>query len=351
MPNPAAPLASLASSTSPDAPTAPLLLGLAGLPQQQVLREECGPDPGIVCRLTYRLGGSPDLAGALETFLGSPVKIIFVLLLALVARWLAHRAINRLTIHASEASTPQWLRNRAYVSFGESPLLVSERRRQRAETTGSVLRSVSTFTIFTVAIVMALGELGLNLGPILASAGIVGVALGFGAQTLVRDFLSGIFMLVEDQFGVGDVINLAALGAGESVGTVEAVTLRITRIRDVDGTVWYLRNGEVVRVGNMSQGWARAVIDVSVAFEEEVPRIRDLMKQTADQIWQDPAWHGLIIEEPQVWGVEAMSKDQVVVRLVAKTAPLKQWEVARELRERIKATFHRESVDMAAAPA
>ena len=147
----------------------------------------------------------------------------------------------------------------------------------------------------------------------------------------MRDFLSGIFMLLEDQYGVGDVID-----AGYATGTVEAVSLRVTRLRDVNGVVWHVRNGTINRIGNESQGWARAVVDFPVAYDQDLPRVRQTMKDTADQMWQEPRWHDVIMEEPEVWGVESVSSDAIVMRLVARTLPLRQWEVARELRERLK---------------
>ena len=194
--------------------------------------------------------------------------------------------------------------------------------------------------IFGIAAVTIAGDLGLNLAPVLASAGVLGLAIGFGAQSLVRDFLSGIFMLLEDQYGVGDVID-----AGDATGTVEAVSLRVTRLRDVNGVVWHVRNGTINRIGNESQGWARAVVDFPVAYDQDLPEVRQTMKDTADQMWQEPRWHDVIMEEPEVWGVESVSSDAIVMRLVARTLPLRQWEVARELRERLKNALASAAVD------
>src|SRR4051794_7823773 len=212
--------------------------------------------------------------------------------------------------------------------------MLSERRRQRAETIGSVLRSVTSIVVFTVAGAMVLGELGFDLGPVLASAGIVGVAVGFGAQNLIKDFLNGMFMILEDQYGVGDVVD-----AGEATGTVESVGLRTTRLRDVQGTVWHIRNGEVIRVGNKSQGWARALLDIPVAWDTDVEQVRDVVKAAADSVWQDEDWSDRIVEEPEVWGIEDMGSTGLVVRLAVKTAPLEQWKVGRELRQRVKAAL------------
>jgi small-conductance mechanosensitive channel len=213
--------------------------------------------------------------------------------------------------------------------------LVDERRKQRVRALGAILRSAASVTIFAIAGFVVLGDLGINLAPLLASAGVVGVAIGFGAQNLVRDYLSGVFMLVEDQYGVGDVITV-----GEATGTVENVTLRITRVRDVNGIVWHIRNGAIEKVGNESQGWARAVIDFPVPFEADLVTIRNLLRETGDTMWNEPTWRAVMLEAPEVWGAQALTKEQVVMRIVAKTAPLRQWEVEREMRARVKAALH-----------
>jgi small conductance mechanosensitive channel len=187
---------------------------------------------------------------------------------------------------------------------------------------------------------MMLSALGFAIGPIIASAGILGVALGFGSQTLVKDFLSGIFLIFEDQYGVGDVVNL---GDGLT-GTVEAVSLRVTRLRDTNGTVWYVRNGELLRVGNMSQNWARTVLDVQVSAHEDLVRVRRVLTDVADDLWHDEDFEGVVIEEPEIWGVEAMTPDAITLRLTLKTAPMEQWRVARVMRERIKARFDHEGI-------
>jgi small-conductance mechanosensitive channel len=194
-----------------------------------------------------------------------------------------------------------------------------------------VLSNAASVIIFGIAIVIILGDMGLNLAPILASAGVLGVAIGFGAQNLVQDFLAGIFMVLEDQYGVGDMVVV-----GDVTGTVEAVSLRVTRLRDVNGVVWHIRNGTIDQAGNESQGWARAIVDFPVPYDRDIPRVRRLMMRTAADMWREPDWHGVILEEPEVWGVQEVSTDEIVVRLAARTAPLRQWEVARELRERMK---------------
>jgi small-conductance mechanosensitive channel len=312
---------------------------LVSTPASDSLGGACGKDPGIGCRLAWDVLHNRSAAELVKIYLAGPVsmvlRIIFVLLVAILVRMLAHRMINKITAHAAEAGN-----GRADAAH----MLIGERRRQRAKALGSVLRNAASVLIFGIAAVTIAGDLGLNLAPVLASAGVLGIAIGLGAQSLVRDFLSGIFMLLEDQYGVGDVID-----AGAATGTVEAVSLRVTRLRDVNGVVWHVRNGTINRIGNESQGWARAVIDFPVSYDQDLPRVRQIMKDTATQMWQEPRWHEVITEEPEVWGVESVSSDAIVMRLVARTLPLRQWEVARELRERLKIAL--DSADLSPATA
>ena len=212
--------------------------------------------------------------------------------------------------------------------------LEDERHHQRVRALGSILRSIASVVIFGIAGVVILGDLGINLAPLLASAGVVGVAIGFGAQNLVRDYLSGIFMLLEDQYGVGDSITV-----GDASGTVENVTLRITRIRDTKGVVWHIRNGAIEKVGNQSQGWARAVIDYPVPYEAGLERITGILRDTAGALWNEPEWRALMLAAPEVWGAQRVEKDQVTMRIVVKTAPLRQWAVEREMRARVHASL------------
>ena len=265
------------------------------------------------------------------------LRVLLVVLLALVARALLHRVVNRIVRTAVDGTVPSSLRplrDRARGTVFEPSPLLSERRRQRAETLGSVLRSICSFTVAFVAGAMVLSELGLDLTPVVASAGIVGVAVGFGAQNLVKDFLTGIFMLLEDQYGVGDVID-----AGEATGTVESVTLRTTRLRDVQGTVWHIRNGEITRIGNKSQGWARALLDIPLELGTDVPAVRALTLQVATDLCEQPEYADKVVEAPEVWGVQALGADGLVLRVALKTAPLEQWAVERALREQLMAAF------------
>jgi len=211
---------------------------------------------------------------------------------------------------------------------------MTQRREQRFEAISQLLRSITTFTIASISLLIILGQLGVNLAPLIASAGVIGVALGFGAQTLVKDFLSGIFLVLEDQFGVGDVCDL-----GEATGTVEEVTLRVTRLRDLSGVVWYVRNGEILRVGNRSQGWTMAIVDVPVAYNEDLDRIRRIVDQVAERMDSDPAYDGVLFGKPMYAGVESVSGDAVFVRVTCKAAPDQQMSAARAVREQLKNAF------------
>ena len=279
-------------------------------------------------------------AQAFTWLVTKPLAILLLFVLAVALRWFLHRVIGRLVQRAAEGLPTAVLRRRQEQPDHPASILVG-RRVQRAETMGSLLKSISSIVIFTVIGITAIAELGYPVGPLIASAGVVGVALGFGAQSLVKDFLSGIFMIFEDQYGVGDVVDL-----GEAGGTVEAVGLRVTRVRDVEGTVWYVRNGEILRVGNMSQNWARTVLDIGVAYSEDLAKVRRVLMEVAHDLWEDDEFKGIVIEEPEVWGVEAFSPDGVTVRVTLKTAPLEQWAVAREMRQRIKARFDYEGIEI-----
>src|SRR3954447_15273897 len=212
-----------------------------------------------------------------ETLVAKPLRVLLVVVLAVLVRAMVNRGIRRLTDRTATGAVPSVLRpwrRRGRQADDVGVETIAARRSQRAAAIGSVLRSFSSFAILGVAVVLILGELGVNLAPILASAGVIGVALAFGAQNLVKDFIAGIGIILEDQYGVGDVVDL-----GEASGTVEAVGLRITRLRDSHGVVWYVRNGEVLRVGNKSQGFAQVVIDMLVAHDADLERCRSVMQE------------------------------------------------------------------------
>ena len=277
----------------------------------------------------------------IDWLLQTPLQIAGIIVGALVIRWLVHRAIARAVTRAANAAkrTDDAPRRTARVLASATGAFVTERRGQRAETVGSVLRSVASFVIFGMAFVTILDKLGIPIAPLLASAGVAGVALGFGAQSLVRDFLSGIFMILEDQYGVGDMID-----AGEAVGTVEDMSLRVTKLRDGSGVVWYVRNGEILRVGNHSQGWSTAVVDVAVAYNEDIPRVQTVIREVADAMVEDETWNEKFVDNPVVAGVESVTSNSVTIRVVVKCTVNEHFGVQRELRERIKAAFDRANI-------
>ena len=287
-------------------------------------------DGETVCDWVYDVTGNETLSEGSDVFIGLPLALLGLFVFGLVVRWLLHKVVDRLMRRAETGVLPDRV----------TPA-VSARRAQRAMTIGSVLKSVITIVLIAVFATMMLSEIGVNIAPIIASAGIIGIALGFGAQSLVKDFLSGIFMIFEDQYGVGDVVDV-----GEATGTIEAVTLRVTRLRDLNGTVWYVPNGEILRVGNMSQNWSRAVVDVSVGYGEDLARVKRVLAEVAHDLWEDEDFSDLIIEEPEITGVEMLAADAVNLRVLIKTRPIEQWAVAREMRQRIKARFDHEGIEI-----
>ncbi|MEI7055359.1 mechanosensitive ion channel family protein [Nocardioides sp. CCNWLW239] len=274
-----------------------------------------------------------------EWVIGIPLRIAGLILLAIVLRWILQRVIDKVVLRAVEAPALTGKITRSAEASETS--IASSRRSQRAQAIGSLLKSVVTGVLVAIFATMILDELGINIAPIIASAGIVGLALGFGAQSLVRDYLSGVFMIIEDQYGVGDSIEVNNIS-----GTVEAVTLRITRLRSLDGTVWYIPNGEILTVGNHSQNWARAVIDVGVGYNEDLNKVQRVLREVSHDLWVDEEFKGQIIEEPEVTGVEALAADSITLRVLIKTLPLKQWAIAREMRQRIKARLDYEGIEM-----
>ena len=266
-----------------------------------------------------------------------------VLVIALVVRYIAIRTIRRFANSIATGRLNRGLSRLDTLAVGET----AERREQRAATLGSVLKSIANGVIFTLALILILGELGLNLAPILASAGIVGVALGFGAQSVVKDFLAGIFLVLEDQYGVGDVIDLQKdMGV---TGTVEAIGLRSTRLRDVRGNLWHIRNGNVNQVGNVSQGWSRILLDVLFDLDVDVPAARAAMLSSATAFAADPDHADDVLEEPAVWGVEDVNPAGVTIRLAIKTRSAVKDDVARAVRERLLAAFDEGELALAGA--
>ncbi|MEW2075374.1 mechanosensitive ion channel family protein [Streptomyces sp. NPDC012403] len=263
-----------------------------------------------------------------STWLAIGLRVLLILVIATVLRVMVRRAITKLVDRMSRTG-------QAVDGTALGGLLVNaERRRQRSQAIGSVLRSVASFLILGTAALMVLGTFQINLAPLLASAGVAGVAIGFGARNLVTDFLSGVFMILEDQYGVGDTVD-----AGVASGEVIEVGLRVTKLRGDNGEIWYVRNGEVKRIGNLSQGWATAGVDVTVRSDEDLDRVKATLSEVAEKMGKEEPWNELLWSPIEVLGLDSVLLDSMVLRLSAKTMPGKSLTVERELRWRIKRAF------------
>ena len=214
---------------------------------------------------------------------------------------------------------------------------------QRTRTLGSVLNNTSTWVIVIVVSILVLTELGFSVTALVASAGILGAALGFGAQSIIKDVLNGLFMVFEDQLGVGDVVDL-----GIAEGVVERVGIRITEIRDVSGTLWFVRNGEILRVGNKTQDWSRVILDLPVHYDSNIDDIQNLLLESAQEFAASPQWRRKIMEDPEVWGVQSLSAEAVTLRLVVKVRAGEQWTAERALYRALKDSLDKRQVDIPA---
>ena len=317
------------------------------------LVDACGPQPGLTCEWIWEATASESLAALADWLIERPLKVAVILIGAVVVNRLVKRAIDRLVSRLVESRTREEGEAEAESSTRLAQLGrrargrlqkihdQAERSRQRFVTLGTVLRGLAGVAVYAVALMVALGELGLNLGPLIAGAGIVGLAIGFGAQSLVSDFIAGIFIIIEDQYGVGDYVDV-----GVASGTVEKVGLRTTTLRDVNGTVWTIPNGEIRRVGNSSQLWARTVLDVDVAYDTDIDLAASVIKEVADEVWREDLDSTTIIEEPEIWGVQNFGADAISIRLAVKTEPGEQWATGRLIRARLKKAFDANGIEI-----
>ncbi|MBU8549729.1 mechanosensitive ion channel family protein [Streptomyces sp. Babs14] len=274
-----------------------------------------------------------------STWLAIGLRVLLIVVIAAVLRVVVRRAITKLIDRMNR-------RAGTGASTALSGLLVNaERRRQRSEAIGSVLRSVASFLILGTAALMVLGTFQINLAPLLASAGVAGVAIGFGARNLVTDFLSGVFMILEDQYGVGDSID-----AGVASGEVIEVGLRVTKLRGDNGEIWYVRNGEVKRIGNLSQGWATAGVDVTVRSDEDLDRVKETIGAVGERMSKEEPWNEMLWGPIEVLGLDSVLLDSMVVRVSAKTMPGKSLTVERELRWRVKRAFDAAGIRIVGGP-
>ena len=280
-------------------------------------------DRGLVRQLFVDLGVSPQRAHTLQVYLVGPLRILLVLLVAFVATRLVTRLSRRL------------VRSLRLVS----PLVkATPRGEDRIKTLGGVFASVFRVVIWIVAVLTILGQLKINLAPFVATATVIGAALGFGAQTLVKDFLSGVLILAEDQYGVGDSIVVGSNGSATS-GTVEGVNLRTTRVRGLDGVVWYVPNGDIRTVGNNTESDSQALVDVLVPHGTDLEAAGRVAEQAARDLAAEPEWQGVFIGDPVFAGVQATDHDGPTLRIMAWTKPGQHFRACRQLRLRILETL------------
>ena len=272
--------------------------------------------------------------GAVWDVWHTPIRILAIIIGAVLVRSLLLLSVRRVV-----RGVIAGMNGKAAQASG---LIANARVVQRSQTLGSVLSNFFTWTVVLVALSSILSELGVAVGALVAGAGILGAALGFGAQSLVRDLISGIFIVFEDQYGVGDSVDL-----GQASGVVESVGLRVTQVRDVSGVLWYVRNGEVVRVGNQSQGWSRVVLDIPLAYSAPIDKARELILKAAHSLSTDPEIAKQLMGEPEVWGIELLTGEQVVLRLVQQVGPSHADDIARELRARIKVSLDKNKIALA----
>jgi small conductance mechanosensitive channel len=296
----------------------------------------CSATDGPWCEVVYQVTRAEWLARASSVVIDGTIKTVLIVALAVLVRGLLHRGVRRLARGASEGHLPALLRplrdrGTQRLQIGAGP---SERRRQRAATIGSLLRSVVSLVIYGIAFVLILGEFGVDLAPIVASAGVIGLAVGFGAQNLVKDFLSGIFMMLEDQYGVGDTVDL-----GPASGTVESIGLRVTSIRDAEGTLWYVRNGAISRVGNHSQHFSIALIDIPVGHGTNIARATEIAEAAAREAVSEAPLAASVLDEVTVLGVQSVTAEAVTLRLTVTTRPGQQVAVRRAMFGAVSTAF------------
>ena len=304
------------------------------------LENACGSTPDWICEAVFDLTGGNRFLAETADWLSSVLLIFFV---AFIVSQLAKRYFGRMIARVVTPDTTGAARQLQKLGGDRATALVAEpigiteadpRREARLRSISLVVGSTASVIIWSIAIIMALGELGVNLAPLIAGAGIAGVALGFGAQSLVKDCIAGLFMLLEDQYGVGDVVAL-----DEATGVVEKISLRTTVLRGLDGTVWHVHNGEVIRVGNRSKLWSVALVDIDVAYDCDLTAARQVILDCANEVVADEEWAEAVIEPPNLLGVEALGADGITLRITIKVEPGTQWGLQRTLREALKSAL------------
>ncbi|MGB4713454.1 MAG: mechanosensitive ion channel family protein [Pontimonas sp.] len=278
------------------------------------------------------------LAGTFEQYT-LLFRILGVLLAGLIANILTRFLIKRIVAEVVRG-VKKTHKVDDTTELSSSPV-AAMRSVQRARTLGSVLNNTATWIIASIVLILVLSELGFSVTALVASAGIIGAALGFGAQSVVKDVLNGLFMVFEDQLGVGDVVDL-----GMAEGVVERVGIRITEIRDVSGTLWFVRNGEILRVGNHTQDWSRVILDLPVPYESNIDEMQNVLLESANSFAASPEWRRKVVEDPEVWGIQSLSAEAITLRLVVKVRAGEQWAAERALYRALKDSLDQRQVDI-----
>ena len=311
--------------------------------------ESACPDGGLICTWVYDVSGGNDRFSQFsDWFVDRPLRVIAILIGAWIINKVLRKSIGRVVQHVVATDRRSALQRldklgvpgTALLETEEDPML-AERRRARAMSISNVLGSTAAVIVWSLGFTTALGTVGIDLGPLLAGAGIAGIALGFGAQSLVQDCIAGLFMLMEDQYGIGDVVDL-----GEAVGVVEEITLRATVLRSLNGTVWHVPNGQVHRVGNLSQLWSVAVIDIDVAYDSDLERVRSILNEAVGEVCVREEFATAVLEPPTVLGVESLGADGITLRVTVKVDPGHQWAIQRAVREHVKTVFDRHAIEI-----
>jgi len=262
-----------------------------------------------------------DFDAIYKWLLTSGLRIVLVLVIGLVVLKVVRLIVSRLFTGLSKSADVEM--------------------KKRADTLTSIVHYIVTLVIGVVAFIMILGELGVEIGPIIAAAGVLGLAVGFGAQNLVQDVISGFFILLEDQIRVGDVVNISGKG-----GLVERITLRMTILRDLAGNVHYIRNGNIDTVTNMTKEYSRYVFDIGVAYREDVDEVIEVIKQVDEELRADADFSPDILEPIEILGLDQFADSALIIKARTKTKPIQQWRIGREFNRRLKKRFDEKNIEI-----
>ena len=315
-------------------------------PPDGTLADACGEEPKGLCEWVWERSGNETLAGLADWVIGRPLSAVLILLVAWIVAKVVRRIVRKAIFKVMVVDRDTATRALQRVGVAKDAVTIDDpRRTARATSIATVVTSTCTVAIWVIATLLVLGEIGIDLAPLIAGAGIAGIALGFGAQNLVKDCVAGLFMLIEDQYGIGDSVDL-----GVASGAVERISLRTTVARGQDGTLWHVPNGEIRRVGNRSKVYSVALLDVHVAYDADLGLTRQVLHDVATAVCESEDYAGDVLAAPELLGVEEIAVDGVTLRLLVRTGPGAQFRVQRALREAIKVGLDRAGVAVLPPP-